>query len=300
MTVAACPDVYDELLDAHAAYNPIIPPGVSDHGPMVFDELVAAGQDDLARTWHSEYITLLDQMPPRARDLHPVRAGDFGNTQLIGDWVDLFDRQLATTPWDDIARLWLPRLLPGLFTDIGHGPIRTAHIVRRLEQHDTAPRRHELAVALAAWAATYTEVQATDNNGSSDRAVFVDLAHRGATTYLAARETNPIGAAHCLTLPAAMLALADYLEPSDVRRAAALTSAACAAIGGGFWGEHPETTFHEREPWPCTLQRAADGGDEHAIKLSAAANRLHQLEPDRVYAAAAADISHRLRARWRP
>ena len=71
----------------------------------------------------------------------------------MGDWVTLFDRQLAEAPWQDVVRSWVPRLSPALIAAATHGLIRTSHAVRSLGTSETPQRLHELAEGLGFWAA---------------------------------------------------------------------------------------------------------------------------------------------------
>ena len=65
---------------------------------------------------------------------------------------------MADRPVAAVVGEWAPRLLPGAVGAATHGLIRTAHAVRALTVADTAPRRLEVAIALAFWASSYQEL----------------------------------------------------------------------------------------------------------------------------------------------
>jgi hypothetical protein len=88
----------------------------------------------------------------------------------------LFEREIAERPWRDALETWVGRLAPGIVAAATHGVIRTAHAVRSLERGENAQRLHELAEALAYWAARYQELPA--RAGSPGSALPGDALHR--------------------------------------------------------------------------------------------------------------------------
>lgn len=91
-----------------------------------------------------------------------------GNRERLGDWIRFFESELEEAPWQDVVRLWVPRLAPAVMAAATHGLIRTGHAVRSLAKEDTPQRRHELAQGLGYWAARYYALPGTpspDNAG---------------------------------------------------------------------------------------------------------------------------------------
>src|SRR5262249_22263995 len=72
-------------------------------------------------------------------------------------------------PWNEVLLQWWPRLLPGLFSRLTHGLIRTAHAVRGAASvaEPNPTQLTELARGLAYWAARYQPLPGTAHlNGS--------------------------------------------------------------------------------------------------------------------------------------
>src|SRR5262249_7220853 len=66
-------------------------------------------------------------------------------------------------PWNEVLLQWWPRLLPGLFSRLTHGLIRTAHAVRGAASvaEPNPTQLTELARGLAYWAARYQPLPGT-------------------------------------------------------------------------------------------------------------------------------------------
>jgi hypothetical protein len=159
--VAAASDdgVLDMALERLARTGPEYAGGLSNHGPMAVEALVALGRPDAVAPWVAEYAMHLDPPPaPRAA----IAPGDWkealGQLERVADWGVLFRRELAEGPWREVLRRWVPRLAPGFVAAATHGVIRTSHAARGLEARETPPRIHELAEGLAYWAATYAQL----------------------------------------------------------------------------------------------------------------------------------------------
>ena len=133
--------------------------GDPNHGPMAAEALVALGRDDVLGNWVDRYRQRLDLMPPAASpvtvDTWREALGDIGR---IADWSAFFRAQLAEAPWRAVFADWIGRLLPGAISAGLHGLIRTAHVIRALEDVETPLRVEELGVALAYWAAYYRQL----------------------------------------------------------------------------------------------------------------------------------------------
>jgi hypothetical protein len=148
--------VLDEALERFEQCGPEFGRGLANHGPMATEAMIQLGHIDDVPAWVDEYCSHLDVRPdgiePITDETWPDAIGDI---RRITDWTIFFRHQLDDAPVDDVLARWIPRLLPGVMAAATHGVIRTAHALRSLSQHDTPPRRNELAAGLAYWAARY-------------------------------------------------------------------------------------------------------------------------------------------------
>jgi hypothetical protein len=149
-------DVLDEVLIRFATTGPEFGPGLSNHGPMAAEALVALGRADAVAPWAEAYAQRL-QEHPSARN--PISAADWrealGDIARAGDWIAFFDRELVGQPWPLVLDMWVARLGPGIMAGATHGVIRTAHAVRTLSSGENKQRLHELSEGLGYWAARY-------------------------------------------------------------------------------------------------------------------------------------------------
>lgn len=137
---------------------------LANHGPMAAEALAVLGHGDEVPGWVRGYRAAMDHHePPSAR--FAIDGADesswrpaLGAFDRAGDWAALFERELAEQPWREVLARWWPRLLPGLFSRLTHGVIRTAHAVRSVASTDQPSSRQltELARGLAYWAARFT------------------------------------------------------------------------------------------------------------------------------------------------
>jgi len=150
---------FDEALDRFAACGPEFGGGLSNHGPMAAEALVAMGREDAVRPWSEWYER---HLAPPPRGVERIRGDDWrealGDPRRSADWADFFHRELHEAGWRSIIETWAPRLLPGLMAGATHGLLRTAHAVRALERAENDTRIHELGYGLAHWAARYQEL----------------------------------------------------------------------------------------------------------------------------------------------
>jgi hypothetical protein len=162
MTTDPAPDAdaaLDQALELLEGTAPEYGGGLSNHGPMVAEALVALGRPEAVVPFVERYRTRLESAPPAGTAL----AGDewehaLGQRDRYADWRGLFERELADHAVEDVVADWVPRLSPGMVAAAFHGVIRTAHALRGLSRTDTPRTRAELAQALAYWAATYQEL----------------------------------------------------------------------------------------------------------------------------------------------
>jgi hypothetical protein len=129
---------------------------LSNHAPMAVEALVHHGQARVVHRWLDSYADRLEERP---RGIRPIPADEWrdplGDPVRTGDWLNYFDRELASQPWREVLVRWWPRLLPGIAAGATHGVIRVGHAVRALLDHETAPRVAELGQGLAYWAARW-------------------------------------------------------------------------------------------------------------------------------------------------
>lgn len=153
----------DEALEMLEGTGPEFTGGLSNHGPMAAEALVALGRPDAVAPWVEEYRRKLYGRPA---DSHPIARDEWrealGDGRKLGEWRSFFERELADAPWQEVLDTWVARLAPGLIAAATHGVIRTGHAARTLATGDTPERRSELAAGLGYWAARYLALPETD------------------------------------------------------------------------------------------------------------------------------------------
>lgn len=270
-----------------------------NHAPMAAEALAHMGYTGELHTW-------LGRVDPR--DYHEVPGprfalsaddpaqwrsalGDFGR---VGDWTVLFERELALHPWQQVLRVWWPRLLPGAPAMLGHGVIRTAHAVRAVANADAGadnrPQLGELARGLGYWAARHQPLpeawdtttlpaatdRTTDAETSPGEAALDALVVESATLYATARQRHPIPLIHAVTTPAAIRLVCAHLPPEQ-HASAYRAAAASVRTMRSYFVDQPPAAFREPAggtPRPDELfARAFELGDDHAIKLAEVAVR---------------------------
>ena len=178
---------YDGVLEQLARNGPEFGPGLSNHGPMASDALVALGREDALEGWAEWYAQRLVERPEarRAIDASDWREalGDIGRA---GDWSVFFRHEMEMRPWHETLELWTPRLAPGIMAGATHGILRTAHAVRALTRGETPQRIAELGEGLAYWAARHQELPTAPGTPGRDsvasalvRMPIVDASQRG-------------------------------------------------------------------------------------------------------------------------
>lgn len=95
--------VLDEAFERFARTGPEFGRGLSNHGPMGSEALVALGRPDVVPTWSEWYAPRLRE---RVRPTRKIRASEWrealGQIDRVGDWVDLFERELEVEAWSDV------------------------------------------------------------------------------------------------------------------------------------------------------------------------------------------------------
>lgn len=152
-------DALDAVLERFAATGPEFGSGLSNHGPMASEALVALGRADAVEVWAEEYIAFLQEpAAERKRIARDEWQEALGDVSRVGDWIAYFKREISENPWPLLLDTWVARLSPGIMAAATHGVIRTAHAVRALEADETPQRLQEFATGLGYWAARYQEL----------------------------------------------------------------------------------------------------------------------------------------------
>jgi len=146
----------DEALEMLAPYAPSFRGGLSNHGPMTAEALVALGHHDAVIRWVEGYRKRLERRPaPRKRIDASQWKDALGDGARSRDWDEWFSNELAESPWRDVVGLWVPRLAPGIAAAGLHGVIRVGHATCSLAVTENTLRLDELARALAYWASDF-------------------------------------------------------------------------------------------------------------------------------------------------
>jgi len=149
-------DAMNEALEILRPYAPSFRGGLSNHGPMTAEALVALGHHDAVLPWIERYRKQLEpRLNPHRRITSSGWRDALGDRARIGDWEEWFTNHLKESLWPDVLARWIPRLAPGMAAAGLHGVIRVGHAVCSLAAQDNELRRDELARALAYWAAEY-------------------------------------------------------------------------------------------------------------------------------------------------
>lgn len=155
-------DALEQCSDLGFEYSP----GFATHWAMASETLTRLGHPEQVHDWVGRYRTKHKHLP-RPDPVSDIDDGDetswrsaLGDFDRVTDWQQLFDRQLAEEPWQEVLVRWWPRLIPGVVAGLTHGLIRTTHAVRSITGSDeppTALQLRELATGLAYWASKYLE-----------------------------------------------------------------------------------------------------------------------------------------------
>jgi hypothetical protein len=152
-------DTIDAALDLLHHTGPEFGGGLSNHGPMAAEAMLAMGRPDAILPWVERYQSRLPERPTPAAPIARAHWREaLGDLKRLADWIAFFDRELADARWPDVVHHWVPHLIPGLMAASTHGLIRTSHAVRCLGRGETAQRQHELAEGLGYWAAGYQQL----------------------------------------------------------------------------------------------------------------------------------------------
>ncbi len=149
-------DALDEALLMLHRTGPEFGGGLSNHGPMAAEALVALGRSADVLPWVRAYVGRLEAPPAPWKPIRPDEwRAALGDERHAADWLAFFERELRERPWTEVLDTWVARLAPGLAAAAAHGVLRSAHAARALAARDTPERRAELCAGLGYWAMTY-------------------------------------------------------------------------------------------------------------------------------------------------
>ena len=162
----------DEMLDLLSFASAELVNGNANHGPMASEALFALGREDAVLPWVESYRNRLTHRPSPSSLVIPRAEWreHLGVRERLGDWIELFENELAETPWQDVVRQWTPRLAPAIMAAATHGLIRTGHAARMLSSGETPQRKSELAQGLGYWAARYYTLPGKPSAANAGRA----------------------------------------------------------------------------------------------------------------------------------
>src|SRR4051812_39974988 len=164
---AAADDSLDEALLLVSRRGPEFGGGLSNHGPMACEALIALGRPESAVPFAEKYVRRLEAHPAERQRLTGAEVrGAFGDPTHLGDLTAFFAREIEDKGAVPTLRSWVPHLLPGVCAAGFHGLIRTAHAARALGRSETPIRRAELAEGLGYWAARYRTLPAAGATAS--------------------------------------------------------------------------------------------------------------------------------------
>ena len=159
-------DAMNEALEICSDLGHEMVPGFATHWPMGAETMIRLGYPDKVHDWATRYRSMRKHYP-RAAERDPIDPRDEsswkaarGNSERIGDWQALFERELSEKPWGAVLGEWWPRLVTGISAGLTHGLIRTTHAVRSitgLGEQPTALQLRELASGLSYWASKYLQ-----------------------------------------------------------------------------------------------------------------------------------------------
>ncbi len=147
--------LHDQALTELQHSGPELKNGAPNHAPMVIEALTVLGHDDAILPWIEGFRPQLADGPRTDVALEGDWRSALGDFARLGEWQNLFQRELQRTSWIDVLEIWFPRLIPGSMASGTHGIIRCGHASRALANEVTPARLEEMAKALAYCAARY-------------------------------------------------------------------------------------------------------------------------------------------------
>lgn len=280
---AALDAVYERL----ASSNPFMPvTGFVDHSTMAAEALVALGQGEHVEAWGSRARARAPIPVGTGMDLATNWQNALGRRQHLGDWIALFERELQDAPFTKVLAKWVPRLAHDPGALLFHGLIRTGHAARSLDHSDSAPRRTELANALALWAVGVRQVPADERAADLDVQSTLALARKGAVAFVRSPNIRDL---HFVTGPMAAALLEPHIGEEGREALLRGLNRTHANIGSR---EQPRPSAETTQlPDAARLRALAEpGADVHAIKLTEAALRAYRSTSDPIFLEAVAAV----------
>ena len=289
----------DEVLDRFAATGPEFGPGLSNHGPMAAEALVALGRADAVAPWAEVLETWVPRLAPGImagathgilRTAHAVRSLERGVTgqrlaelgEGLGYWAARYQLLPGAARPQTLARLRVPEAVARvpLLPDEKRSRGLIFDAVKAIEPDGFAP-----------------VIDLVDVDG--DPGAFVsEITRTFVRHYLANAPAASISFIHTVTAPSALRILSPHLSPDTRRSVMRYAWQACASIYAAYG-----TTPRPPEPAAAAPQfdaadlidQAVAARDEHAIKFTEACLREYAITPDGAFIAAARDAVVRLK-----
>lgn len=168
------PTTIDDALTLLRDTGPEYSRGLSNHGPMLAETLIALDCSELVIPWLDKYKRQLSSMPSKSLCISESNyLSALGDISRFRDWQIFFQEEMKQKPWRDLLNEWVDRLSPGYIAAAMHGVIRTGHAVRSLTNGESEERIAELASGLAYWAARYQRLPETKSKRTAiNRSVY--------------------------------------------------------------------------------------------------------------------------------
>lgn len=310
-------------------YGPEFRGFLSNHGPMVAESLLELDAAEAVDRWITKYVEHLEPATPSAPPIPPnAWPTALGDTALAAEWIATVTADTHGNDWHAVRQLGLagddpsPLLIDELQRGLAYWAMRYQEIpaarviagdldataavaaLPRLALADRPNGIPGIAPWLDALAGVPGYVAALERWAApSDPDTALDEIIEAAARVLAAREDAPIAFCHAVTAPSAVRLVLPHL-PTELHHATVVaTWSASAGLIAAFANapttdESAPATFTggtsptEQRQW--LTARALAHGDEHVIKLTAAALREHSRTDSPTLLAAAERLMTRL------
>jgi hypothetical protein len=293
--------------------------GVPNCGPMAALALEQLGHPALTSGLMDVYVPRFPVLGNGSRLNGKEWSSARGDMARALDWLATFDALLAERDWKDVLIETLDA-----FAQESAGPslapdalLRLAYATRALEGRDSAPRRRELAFALAftaaksasssndmenpnAWTAQVRDLAAVQDGSAEGIAELVgEFCLAGATQYVGAQDERSLRTAS-VVLPSAFRFLLPCLPAALAREILIAMLSGCAVTDTAQGNAKSADKGPDTEVERCAENvieiryRAACSIHEHAILMADACLRENEIRPSPILCYAAADAALRL------
>jgi hypothetical protein len=287
--------VLDEVYRKYQNSHPFMPiTHFVDHSTMGPEALVALGLGHKVLGWISHHRVIPYEAPNTGVSVAAAWKDAVGKEECHGDWLQYFESELHSGPFDDVLAVWIERFAHDVGALLFHGLIRTAHAARALQHKDTQARREELARGLALWAIGIRSAPPNELPhhvaGVDPTAEIMHCARAGAATFV---RKSTIPNLHLVTGPMAYMMLAHHLN-SRVHGIAA--AAFCRTHAKAIEALEVDERVALSEPIPSLdrthLEALAEKTDAHPVKLTEAALRAYRATGDDLFLKAAGKVQN--------